>query len=637
MELITLQIDLGRQKETLEYVRGYVDFAKKCGYNSILYYLENAVRTEDTSFLSQDETYSLDEMREIAEYTEAQGLIAIPAFENLGHMEKFLSYPELEHLAECEEGVTGRFYNTDRGDCGCPCKPELYTFMDKYITDVASVFPSEYIHLGLDEVFSFAICPRCRERLAAGETKADMFYRHIMHTYDLVKGMGKTMMIWDDFFECMDIIDRLPRDIIMTTWNYCFVTDEPRGHWTGRVKRDLFAYYEELGFRYMIATYAHKSSSTFNTDTFNEYAKKYKPMGALMTTWERASDFYLGAYPHIALAAREWQSGRLSYGERVKLYTDMLGGDEECARLLLSLSIPSFVSGAGDLTKSAELDFLAMNMLRAQLARALEVLDSSYERAVGEAKDIIGDIYAYIYSVYADAKGYELATRIFNLYAEGAGDFSEIKSECDTLIAGYERCRAISERIWEKYRLGIKSRNDCFEKRYTGAVERLNKVKAELDASAPSAVLYCDLMLHCGYGTPRAEIKVKYAEAADETLVHSGGIKSAAVAFELGGEYVRAFALESKDIEYMLFSVYGEGAIYPLNFRYVKGGKKYVAATVEAVEGCVEHPENVLKNDTQFATLGINDSLAHFNDVDLGRKRHTVKVTFKPLAEYKYE
>ena len=56
MELITLQLDLARQKETTEYVKSYVDFAKANGYNSILFYLENAVRTVDTAFLDESTT-----------------------------------------------------------------------------------------------------------------------------------------------------------------------------------------------------------------------------------------------------------------------------------------------------------------------------------------------------------------------------------------------------------------------------------------------------------------------------------------------------------------------------------------------------------------------------------------------------
>ena len=69
--------------------------------------------------------------------------------------------------------------------------------------------------------------------------------------------MGKTMLMWDDFFEYADIVEKLPRDIILCNWNYYFVTDEPGGHWTNRIKRDWFANYDRLGFRYIFCAYAN--------------------------------------------------------------------------------------------------------------------------------------------------------------------------------------------------------------------------------------------------------------------------------------------------------------------------------------------------------------------------------------------
>ncbi len=67
------------------------------------------------------------------------------------------------------------------------------------------------------------ICKKCKERIKNGETKQDMFYKHIMHCNDLVKSLGRQMMMWDDFFEYFDVVERLPRDIIMCTWEYSFV------------------------------------------------------------------------------------------------------------------------------------------------------------------------------------------------------------------------------------------------------------------------------------------------------------------------------------------------------------------------------------------------------------------------------
>ena len=176
MELICLQIDLARQKENLEYIKSYIDFAKENGYNSILVYLENAVRTKDTEYFNKEETYSESEIVELVNYAENKGIDFIPAFENLGHLEKFMAYPQLAHISECEDAQKdGRALATGLGTCGCTQKPELYAFLDKYITDVVALFKSQYVHMGLDEPFDFAVCERCRAEMAKGITKADLF------------------------------------------------------------------------------------------------------------------------------------------------------------------------------------------------------------------------------------------------------------------------------------------------------------------------------------------------------------------------------------------------------------------------------------------------------------------------------
>ena len=91
MQLICLQIDLARQKETLSFMKSYADFAAENGYNALLVYLENAVRTEDTQYFSTETTYSQEEIQEFVSYATEKGLEVIPAFENLGHITMFAS------------------------------------------------------------------------------------------------------------------------------------------------------------------------------------------------------------------------------------------------------------------------------------------------------------------------------------------------------------------------------------------------------------------------------------------------------------------------------------------------------------------------------------------------------------------
>ncbi len=637
MELITLQMDLGRQKETVEYVKSFVDFAKKNGYNSILYYMESSVRTEATAFLDPEKTFTLDEMREIVAYTEGEGLLAIPGFENLAHMDQFLATEEYAYLAECKNGANSRYYAKNNGTCACTSEPDFYPLIDKYIEDVMAVFPGKYVHMGMDEIFDFASCPRCQKRMKdEGKTKDDLFVEHILHTYELMKKHGKTMMMWDDVFEELDVVHRLPRDIIFTNWNYAFVGEEPNGHWINREKRDWFAYYEELGFRYMFCTMEHQASSTFNSDTFTEYARRYNPMGALMTCWCHATDFYLGGYPHIALAGREWSENRTySREERRALYSEILGS-EGAARLLLSLQLPCFFrSFRNNLASYTEENNFVLNALRLQLEEALEQLDGYYTEAEGLSKDILADCYAYVHYCYTTVKLAEIGTKIFDCYIRESEDFSEPFAMLDALEAGTRTVKERLDRVWANQRPGIASTDDQYEQQYDAIYKRHAAIKETALKNKGCAVMTAEMMLHCAYSNPRFELSVKYKGDSEETILYSSILKPGIHTMDAGSNFPMHFAIRDEEIEYALISVYGEGTLFPQNLRYRKGNKKMVAATVEKVQGIVKDEENILYNDHRFATLGNDDAVALFNHYELDRDRHTVKITFKDQMDYR--
>lgn len=60
-----LQLDIARQKESLSFIDDYFKKAKNWGYDTVILYLENAVRTSVTANFSVDETYSKEEIGQI--------------------------------------------------------------------------------------------------------------------------------------------------------------------------------------------------------------------------------------------------------------------------------------------------------------------------------------------------------------------------------------------------------------------------------------------------------------------------------------------------------------------------------------------------------------------------------------------
>ena len=623
MEIRALQIDLARQKENLPYVFSYIDLAVEGGYNTLFLYLENAVRTKKTQFFDVEKTYSEDEIKQIINYGISKGLDVVPALETLGHLEKFFAYEELIPLAEKDEFEVGRKLYGHKYTCGCISNPDFISFMDEYVSDVVSLFPSKYVHVGLDETFNFAVCEKCQERVKNGESTKELFLKYVLHVHELLKGLGKTMMMWDDFFEYFDVVEKLPRDIVMCNWNYMFVSDEPGGHWTNRIKKDWFSLYDKLGFKYIFCGYSHRASSTYSIDSFYDYATRYNPMGALMTAWERSNSFYHGSYPVVIYAGKLW-SGLIKKEDKVKVFADYLQ-DEEVAKLIASLNIID-TSGFGDITKKSECDYLVKFNYRDTLKYALPKLKEGVERAKeGLIKDVLLDIYCYVLEQYLGLLMQKAGVDYFN-----KKPLEDILETIDYVKGSLVEIKTALDGLWAKYREGIKSDGDRFNAKFNSKFELLDKIKANVLNTEEFGVLVLDLMLPESYGTVRGIVEVEY-EDGEKELLFKGGIKSSAVLFDVGGCYNHRLKIKPKKLSKLIFSVFGEGAMYPTHFRYFVGKDAYVASSVKKVCGYVKNEYKILRDDTRFAEMGYDDGVKHVADVNLCKELHTIEVTFEEL------
>ena len=186
--------------------------------------------------------------------------------------------------------------------------------------------------------------------------------------------------------------------------------------------------------------------------------------------------------------------------------------------------------------------------------------------------------------------------------------------------------------MWQKYREGIKSQRGKFSQRFSSKRELIDRLTVEIEQSTRAGVLYADLMMHDGFSTVRTSISAKYADG-EECLVYQGAVKPSMAGFDCGGCYTFRYPLADKKVEWISFEVFGEGILYPTNFRYVLDGKQYIADRVEPICGWVRNAEKVLTNDTRFAEMGYEDGVRHFNELALSKEKSCIKIHFKDLVE----
>ena len=146
--------------------------------------------------------YTQDQIKEIVTYAKERFITVVPEIEMPGHSQAAIAaYPELacSYTQSTANGVS-----EFRGHIFCP-KPETFAFLENVLSEVISLFPGPYIHIGSDEVprdewrqSSEARSIIKREGLKSEDELQSFFVKHIEK---FLNAKGRRMIGWDEILE----------------------------------------------------------------------------------------------------------------------------------------------------------------------------------------------------------------------------------------------------------------------------------------------------------------------------------------------------------------------------------------------------------------------------------------------------
>ena len=153
--------------------------------------------------------YTKDELRDVIDYAAKRHITIIPEVDLPGHMQAALTaYPEL--------GCTGGPYEVRTiwgvsQDVLCVGNDFTLQFVKDVLSEVADIFPSEYIHIGGDECpkVRWEKCPKCQERIKSLGLKSDAKHTKeqrlqsymIQEAAKYLKEKGKRIIGWTEILE----------------------------------------------------------------------------------------------------------------------------------------------------------------------------------------------------------------------------------------------------------------------------------------------------------------------------------------------------------------------------------------------------------------------------------------------------
>jgi len=143
--------------------------------------------------------YTKDEMRDFIEYCGRRNIEVIPEIDIPGHFKAAIdNYP---YLSCTNEAGWGSHFSYP----ACLGKASTYQFIQDVLHEVSELFPSEYLHIGGDEVNKdeWKKCPKCQKAIRKNKLKDEHELQSFFNGQieQILASNGKKLMGWDEIVE----------------------------------------------------------------------------------------------------------------------------------------------------------------------------------------------------------------------------------------------------------------------------------------------------------------------------------------------------------------------------------------------------------------------------------------------------
>jgi hexosaminidase len=226
-----LLIDVGRHFIPIDVLKRNLDGMAAVKLNVLHWHLsdDEGFRVESRRFPklhelgSEGQYYTQAEIHDFVAYARDRGIRVVPEFDMPAHSRSFVAaYPELASGAG--PYTAGRIGWDPKQSSGSivdnaldPTREGTYKFLDKFIGEMAGLFPDAYFHIGGDEVGNkpWDSNPKIGEFIRAHGMKNNRdlqaYFNQRLET--IVSKHGKIMMGWDEVLH-----PELPKTVVVHSW-----------------------------------------------------------------------------------------------------------------------------------------------------------------------------------------------------------------------------------------------------------------------------------------------------------------------------------------------------------------------------------------------------------------------------------
>ena len=150
--------------------------------------------------------YTHEDIKEVVQYAKERFVEIVPEIDVPGHsLSTIAAYPEIS----CTHSVTdinvgNKFYTIDENSL-CVGNEQTFDYLDKIFTEIAELFPSDYIHVGGDECYKgfWSRCSKCQTRIKNEDLKdTDELQSYFIKRMEkMLQAKNKKLIGWDEILE----------------------------------------------------------------------------------------------------------------------------------------------------------------------------------------------------------------------------------------------------------------------------------------------------------------------------------------------------------------------------------------------------------------------------------------------------
>ncbi len=320
MKFNGLMIDCSRLIERHEYYFEMLDFMGEWKMNTLLFHFSDdfgcSIKLPGFEELAVPNSFSLEEVKALVCKAKSIGVDIIPEIETFGHTRYITDHSRYSKLRSNEKSDTLGLNALN------PFIEESLEVVTRLIEAVSELFPSQYLHIGCDEVDLGELPEKY------GVPPDEAWANYVNKVIGIARNACKTPMIWADHLaNCDSILKHLRKDVILVDWRYA--CGGALGTDSFEPKRYSDAGFEDVLLSPAMAMFFHRwlpnKVALQNVKTCNEIASKNDLAGVISTIWvpfryQRDTMYYgiaFSAYAAERGGVIDWNEFNTAFAEKV--------------------------------------------------------------------------------------------------------------------------------------------------------------------------------------------------------------------------------------------------------------------------------------------------------------------------------